>query len=248
MLYSITKEAGMSYSTGEIAKLCGVTVRAVQFYDKEGLLKPEGYSEGGRRLYGEEGLKTLQIICMYRELGLSLTEIKSVLSDEDNSRKILLGYLKERAKSLDNEIKQKLSARDSVKVVINYLAEGRAMSRNSFIDVQTIMKGKKKLKATYAVMLTVGILLDAAEIAFIVLWAVKGIWLPFAIGMPLVIAAAVGLVALYYKNTQLVCVECGEKFKPRVREWFFAKHTVKTIKATCPHCGKINYNTVTYSD
>ena len=32
----------MSYTTGEIAKLCGVTVRTVQFYDKEGLLRPDG--------------------------------------------------------------------------------------------------------------------------------------------------------------------------------------------------------------
>ena len=45
----------MSYSTGEIAALCQVSVRTVQFYDKEGLLKPETRSEGGRRLYGEDG-------------------------------------------------------------------------------------------------------------------------------------------------------------------------------------------------
>lgn len=90
----------MSYSTGELAELCGVTVRAVQFYDKEGLLKPEGFSEGGRRLYGEKGLKTLQIICMYKELGLSLSEIREVLSDEDKCKNILLSILSEREKRL----------------------------------------------------------------------------------------------------------------------------------------------------
>lgn len=51
----------MSYSTGEIAELCGATVRTVQYYDREGLLKPERFSEGGRWLYGEEGLKTLHL-------------------------------------------------------------------------------------------------------------------------------------------------------------------------------------------
>ena len=65
----------MSYSTGEIAALCQVIVRTVQFYDKEGLLKPETRSEGGRRLYGEDGLKTLQMICLYKRLGLNLAEI-----------------------------------------------------------------------------------------------------------------------------------------------------------------------------
>lgn len=43
------KEVSMSYSTGEIAELCGVTVRTVQYYDREGLLKPERFSEGGRK-------------------------------------------------------------------------------------------------------------------------------------------------------------------------------------------------------
>ena len=238
----------MSYSTGEIAELCGVTVRTVQFYDREGLLKPDGFSEGGRRLYGEESLKTLQIICMYKELGLSLSEIKSVLSDEENCRKILISVLNEREKRLDEEIKNSLSQRDGIKLIKEYLAEGRAMSRNLFIDVQKIMKGRKKLKLTYAALLTVGVLCDAAEIAFIVLWAVKGIWLPFAIGMPFVLAAIIALVAVYYKNVQYICTDCGKKFKPKFGKWFFASHMFKTRKLTCTHCGKKNYHTETYSD
>lgn len=242
------KEVSMSYSTGEIAVLCGVSVRTVQYYDREGLLKPDGYSEGGRRLYGEESLKTLQVICIYRGLGLSLSEIKEMLSDEKDSRKVLISLLEQREKALDEEISARLSQRQSVKVIKEYLAEGRALTRNSFDDVQTIMKGKKKLKATYAAMLSVGILMDVAEIAFIVLWAVKGIWLPFAIGMPCVIAVGCALVAIYFKNTQYVCVECGKSFKPRFREWCFSRHTLKTHELTCPHCGVKKFHTETYSD
>lgn len=238
----------MSYSTGEIAELCGVSVRTVQYYDKEGLLKPDGYSEGGRRLYGEESLKTLQVICIYRGLGLSLSDIKEVLSDEQNSRKILLSVLEQREKALDEEISSRLSQRQSVKLIKEYLAEGRALTRNSFDDVKTIMNGKKKLKATYAAMLILGIMSDLAEIAFIVLWAVKGIWLPFAIGMPCVIAVIAAIVAVYYKNVQYVCADCGQKFKPRFWEWFFAGHMLKTRKLTCSHCGVKDFHAETYSD
>ncbi len=238
----------MTYSTGEIAELCGVSVRTVQYYDKEGLVKPCSRSEGGRRLYGEESLKQLQIICLYKRLGLSLAEIKGVLSDETNSRKILLSVLQERERILDDEINDKIARKKDVKLIREYLAQGRAMDQNTFIDVRKIMNGKKKLKSTYALMATLGIFMDVAEIAFVVLWAVKGIWLPFAAGMPVVAAAAVGLIALYYKNTQYICVDCGYKFKPRLKEWMFAKHTLKTHKLTCPHCGKNNYHTETYSD
>ena len=45
------------YTTGEIAKLCGVSVRTVQYYDQRGILVPGELSEGGRRLYSEDDVK-----------------------------------------------------------------------------------------------------------------------------------------------------------------------------------------------
>ena len=45
------------YTTGEIAKLCGVTVRTVQYYDTRGILIPSELSEGGRRLVPNVGVK-----------------------------------------------------------------------------------------------------------------------------------------------------------------------------------------------
>lgn len=45
------------YTTGEIAKLCGVSVRTVQYYDTRNILTPSELTEGGRRLYSEEDLK-----------------------------------------------------------------------------------------------------------------------------------------------------------------------------------------------
>ena len=53
------------YTTGEIAKLCGVTVRTVQYYDTRGILVPSELTEGGRRLYSEDDLKRLKIICFH---------------------------------------------------------------------------------------------------------------------------------------------------------------------------------------
>lgn len=38
-------------TVGEVAKKMGVTVRTLQYYDKEGLFSPSAVSEGGRRLY-----------------------------------------------------------------------------------------------------------------------------------------------------------------------------------------------------
>ncbi|MFA6941746.1 MAG: MerR family transcriptional regulator [Clostridiaceae bacterium] len=47
------------FTTGELSKRCSVSVRTVQYYDKEGLLKPSELSQGGRRLYTEEDMLKL---------------------------------------------------------------------------------------------------------------------------------------------------------------------------------------------
>lgn len=237
----------MSYSTGEIAELCGITVRTVQFYDKEGLLKPETLSEGGRRLYGENELKTMQIICMYKSLGLSLSEIKDVLSGGDGLA-IISDVLDDKENSALHEIENAKERLECIRAVKRHFAERSAISPKIFFDVQNVMKGQQKLKLVYAIMIVLTVLSFIAGIAFIVLWAVWGMWLPLAVGMPCVIAAMVALTGIYFKNTAYICRECCKKFKPKFLEMFFAPHTPKTRKLKCPYCGCKKYHTETYCD
>ena len=71
----------MSYTVEQVAELAGVTVRTLHHYDRIGLLTPEERSEGGYRRYGSADLERLHRILSYRELGLALEDIASVLDD-----------------------------------------------------------------------------------------------------------------------------------------------------------------------
>lgn len=66
-------------TVGEVAKKMGVTVRTLQYYDKEGLLSPSAESEGGRRLYTDKDLVQLHQIMSLKSLGFSLEDIKERL-------------------------------------------------------------------------------------------------------------------------------------------------------------------------
>ena len=70
------------YTTGELAKLCNVTVRTVQYYDKRGILIPTELSEGGRRLYSESDLQRLKVICFLREVDVPIDAISQLLEEE----------------------------------------------------------------------------------------------------------------------------------------------------------------------
>ncbi len=71
-------------TTGQVAKKMGVTVRALQHYDKEGLLSPSALSDGGRRLYTDKDIVKLHQILSLKHLGFSLDDIRSRLIPLDN--------------------------------------------------------------------------------------------------------------------------------------------------------------------
>lgn len=82
----------------EVAKLTGVTVRTLHYYDEIGLLKPSRVTEAGYRLYSPGDLEILQQILFFRELDFPLQEIGQILQNPtfdreaalQNHRKLLL--------------------------------------------------------------------------------------------------------------------------------------------------------------
>ena len=70
----------------EVSRLSGVTIRALQYYDRIGLLHPTAVTEAGYRLYDDAALLTLQQILLFRELEFPLGDIKSILNDPNFDR------------------------------------------------------------------------------------------------------------------------------------------------------------------
>ena len=73
----------MALTVSTVARLTGVSVRALHHYDEIGLLRPSGRSEAGYRLYDEGDLARLQQIMFFRALELPLEEIARIMSDPD---------------------------------------------------------------------------------------------------------------------------------------------------------------------
>ena len=73
----------MAYTVKQLSDLAGVSVRTLHYYDEIGLLKPSRVGENGYRYYEVAALLRLQQILFFRELGLSLNEIKAILDTPD---------------------------------------------------------------------------------------------------------------------------------------------------------------------
>ena len=224
------------YTTGELAALCGVSVRTVQYYDTRGILIPSELSEGGRRLYSEADLRKMRVICYLRELDFPITRIGELLAEE-NSVKVILVLLEEHEKELREELddcRMKLGKLDELK---RALKNEDGFTVNSIGDIAFRMKNKKKLKRVYALMLLTGIPVTALQWLSIILWITSGIWWLFTAWVVVSATWGTWISHYYFNHVAYICPECHENFVPRFKEAMWAKHTPRTRKLICPKCG-----------
>jgi MerR family transcriptional regulator, thiopeptide resistance regulator len=73
----------MEYTVKQLARLAGVSARALHYYDQIGLLKPGSLGENGYRYYGTAALLRLQQILFFKELEFRLSDIKQILDRPD---------------------------------------------------------------------------------------------------------------------------------------------------------------------
>ncbi|WP_370224358.1 MerR family transcriptional regulator [Cytobacillus sp.] len=70
----------MEYTVQKLAQLAGVSSRTLRYYDEIGILKPARTNSSGYRIYGQQEVDRLQQILFYRELGVSLEQIKEIIT------------------------------------------------------------------------------------------------------------------------------------------------------------------------
>ena len=77
---AVTRAGERLLKVGEVARLTGLSVKTLHHYEGQGLAKPAGRTKTGYRLYGEEEVARLRFIKRAKLLGLTLEEIKELVS------------------------------------------------------------------------------------------------------------------------------------------------------------------------
>lgn len=233
------------YTTGEIAKLCGVSVRTVQYYDSRNILTPSELSEGGRRLYSDDDLERMKIICFLRELDLPLGSIGELLSGE-HPEKVISVLLDEQENVLRKEIEEKQIKLDKLSELKKALKAVEHFSVESIGDVAYTMENKKKMRRLHAILLLTGIPINILQWVSIILWIVSGMWWLFAAYILIAIPFVAWISSFYFKRVVYICPQCHAVFKPTMKEAFFARHTSTLRKLTCTACGHHGFCVETY--
>jgi DNA-binding transcriptional MerR regulator len=119
------------YTVKQLSTLAGVTPRTLHHYDQIGLLKPESIGENGYRYYGEKSILRLQQILFYRELDMSLDEIKKIMGRRDFD---VLAALENHKLELQKQITRLEYLIETVDKTINHLKGESIMSPKGLFE------------------------------------------------------------------------------------------------------------------
>ncbi|MBN1782712.1 MerR family transcriptional regulator [bacterium] len=122
--------SGPTISIGKLARKSGLSRSTLLYYDSIGLLKPSVRSESRYRLYSVEDQKHLEQICMYRQMGIPLREIKTLLKASGGHA---AGILENQLDQLSEQIR---ILRERQYAIVRLLKSRDLMKKAGVIDKQ----------------------------------------------------------------------------------------------------------------
>ncbi len=130
-------------TVGEVAKKMGVSVRTLQYYDKEDLLSPSSESEGGRRLYTDKDVIKLHQILSLKHLGFSLEDIKNRLISLDTPADVAEA-LTEQAAAMREKIEALSESLKEIEALQGEVLQMQVVDFKKYADIIVNLQMKNK--------------------------------------------------------------------------------------------------------
>lgn len=127
MVYTVHGDH-MNYQTKDLAKLAGISIRTLRYYDQIGLLTPHERTDSNYRIYHEDDVNRLQQILFFKEMGLELKRIKTLMNNMSSEKRLKI--LESHLSALQEEMNRKMILMDNVKKTIQSLKGELAMSNH----------------------------------------------------------------------------------------------------------------------
>ena len=109
---------GPPYTIGQLSRLVGVPTSTVRYYERNGLLAPDGRSGGNYRLYGAPALERLRFIRAAKANGFTLADISALLDFRDGRTepcREVQELIQERLGALETRLEQLQHVREELR-------------------------------------------------------------------------------------------------------------------------------------
>lgn len=136
------------YSSGQFARLAGVSLKTIRFYDKKNILMPSYRNPSGARFYTEEDFVKLQQILLLKYLGLSLEDIKELAIDTSDQH-MLLNSLKLQKKLIKDRMEQLQLVESAINDTVSTMEQEQQVDWSHMLELIHLTGMEKSLKSQY---------------------------------------------------------------------------------------------------
>ena len=136
------------YSSGQFARMAGVSLKTIRFYDKQNILKPSYRNPSGARFYTEEDFAKLQQILLLKYLGFSLEDIKELCIDTTNHH-LLLNSLQLQKKLVRDRIEQMEMVETAIEDTVETIKQEQQIDWSHMLALIHLTGMEKSLKTQY---------------------------------------------------------------------------------------------------
>lgn len=136
------------YSSGEFARMAGVTLRTIRYYDKQNILKPSFVSDAGARFYTDEDFARLQQILLLKYLGFSLDDIREMtIADADYH--FMLNSLNIQRKLVQDRIEQMQLVEQAICDTVKLIQQEHSVDWSNMLNLIHLTGMEKSMKNQY---------------------------------------------------------------------------------------------------
>ncbi|MFI3208238.1 MAG: methyltransferase domain-containing protein [Eubacteriales bacterium] len=136
------------YSSGTFAKMAGVTLRTIRYYDKQNILKPSFVTEAGARFYSDQDFSRLQQILLLKFLGFSLEDIKELTFSGADSN-YLANSLHIQQKLIQDRIEHMQLVQQAIEDTALAIEEHQEIDWNHSLNLLQLTRMETSLKRQY---------------------------------------------------------------------------------------------------
>ena len=136
------------YSSGQFARMAGVTIRTIRYYDKQNILKPSYINDSGARFYTDSDFARLQQILLFKYLGFSLDDIKEMVIDTTDHH-FILNALKLQKKLVEDRIEQMQLVNSAIDDTVSAIEKDNQLDWSQILDLIHLTGMEKSLKTQY---------------------------------------------------------------------------------------------------
>jgi MerR family mercuric resistance operon transcriptional regulator len=127
----------MQYTISELAKAVGVPTTTLRYYERAGLLAPEGRSQGNYRLYSATSLQRLRFIRAAQAIGFTLDDVKTLLGSHEGRMapcREVQALIHERLLGIEQQLKDLQSVRQVLKASLDKCQESERKGRCDVVE------------------------------------------------------------------------------------------------------------------